>query len=992
MLCNSSSLVHFALVLAFGGIALPSGLLRPVVVQAVDPAALPAASPTGETANRVRIDGSGSMTVINTALQQTLSQQNPAITVTANRNGTAAGLEALRQGQVDLAAIGRNLTDAERAEGFIAIPIQREKVAMLVGTANPYSGSMTIGQFAALFRGEVTDWAKVGGTAGAVRFVDQPEASDTRAALSNYPAFKAAPFVNGPTTTRVADETAQSIASALGTDGIGYVVVSQAQNLPGTRIVTMHQTLPDDPRYPFSQSLAYVYRQGQLTPATQIWLKQLTQPAAIAALQAAAPGAQVSLPNPALTAAVAETPVVAIAGAAAPPVVTAPAAIPAPIAPVASTPVATAPDGGFPWWLLLLPIGAGLAWWALKPRGGSATIDAVAPMTPPTIATPTAIPPTVAAVPPVSGGIAPFKPQVEVESSMTPLPVVEPPVVEPPVVEPPVVEPPVVVSDATGQLNLLGLGAAVFGGAALGAAAIGRSTDNADADDVVPGQLDLPLTEAIPATTNFAPINQLPAPGQPPIAVAMEPTVTGVAPTVVAPAVVESIGTTPTAIATATGSLDATMVFDRPEMIAGVAAAGVAAVGLDKTFSVAANMSDERLVVRLDQSNVAATKYDVGQADPEVAASQFASTDIAARALADVDDTLPDLPEGYGASRMVLMARDPQWAYAYWDVPDELRQPLRDQGGQQFALRLYDVTDMPLNQQQPHSVQQYEIDELTMNWYLPLPVSDRHYTAELGYLATGGRWLSLVRSNTVRVAPIYPSAWEDDQMVSIGWNEPLQGRHFGQLQTPQLPSTEAIHEAMYQRSRPDKGAIAGSLSGSGSGFETMDALGLPDDRGQWALPTTSGQSMSGIGMMGEFNASGLNASGLNDFGQDTFGQDTFGRNMSGLNMSGRNMSGAGLFAAAPRVRQFWLVADAELIVYGATEPTATLTIGGEPIQLTEQGTFRLQMSFQDGQLRFPIMAVAEDGEQMRQVEIRCDRQTPLRRTNTREEAEPEQFD
>jgi ABC-type phosphate transport system substrate-binding protein len=446
MLRKSSSLAHLALVLAFGTIALPSGLMRPAAVQAVDTVA----SPVGEAASTVRIDGSGSMTAINTALQQTLSQQNPAIPVTAATNGTAAGLAALRQGNVDLAAIGRDLTDAERAEGFVAIPIQREKVAMLVGTANPYSGSMTIGQFAAMFRGEVTDWAKVGGAAGPVRFIDQPEASDTRIALSNYPAFKAAPFVNGPTTTRVADETAQSIASALGADGIGYVVVSQAQDLPGTRIVTMHQTLPDDPRYPFSQSSAYVYRKGQLTPAAQAFLKQLTEPGAIAALQgAAAPGAQVLLPNnPALTAALAETPVATVAVAAAP-AVAPPAAIP----PVATAPVASAPDGGFPWWWLLLPIGAGLAWWALKPRGAApiAAAPAVPPVTPPPVVPPVTPAVTPLPVTPVSEGIAPFKPLVEVESSIAP------PIVEPPVIN---VEPPVVATEATGQLNFLGLGAA----------------------------------------------------------------------------------------------------------------------------------------------------------------------------------------------------------------------------------------------------------------------------------------------------------------------------------------------------------------------------------------------------------------------------------------------------------------------------------------------------------------------------------------------------
>jgi ABC-type phosphate transport system substrate-binding protein len=955
MLRKSSSLAPLSLVLALTAIAVPSQLVWPTAVQAVSTEAT-AASPTADT---VRIDGSGSMAAINTALQQSLTQQNPATTVTAATNGSAAGLQALREGKVDLAAIGRDLTEAEKAEGLVAIPVQREKVAMIVGATNPYNGSMTIGQFAAMFRGEVTDWSKVGGPAGSVRFIDQPEASDTRIALSQYPAFKAAPFTNGSTTTRVADETAQSIASALGNDGIGYVVFSQAQNLPGTKIVTMHQTLPDDPRYPFSQSSAYVYRQGQLTPAAKAFLQNLNQPAAIAALQAAVPaGATILLPNnPALTTALAET--------AASPVAIAPAAPVAiqPAAPVAAP--ASAPSSGLPWWLLLIPIGAGLAWWALKPRGGN-TITATPPiepsMTPPVVTPPAVVPvPDVPSIAPEMG-IAPFTPEPEPQTA-----------------------------SATGQLNLIGLGAAA-GGAALGAAAIANPMpdDDADRSNVVPGQLDLPglgaeaaTPEAVtPESEDFQPIDQLPSLAQPPIApiadappIVPEPPITPEPPT--APAVQPA--------ATATGSLDAT--------IAGVGAVGLGAAGLGKAFTMAANMPDERMVVRLTQSNVEATKYDVGQSEPEVAASQFSSTDTSVRALADVDDGFGDLPGGYGESRLVLMSREPQWAYAYWDVPEEMRQTRRVQGGQQLALRLYDVTDMPASQQQPHSVQQYEIDELAQNWYLPIPVSDREYVAELGYLATGGRWLSLVRSNAVLVPPVYPSDWEDEQMVTIGWEETLIGRKFGNLHRPQAESLNTLHETMYQLSQSEPGAIAGSVVGgmSGAAFETMSSFALPNALGQWTLPTTSGQSMSGIGMSG-IGMLGIGMSGFDRSGMEMLGMEMGMPNMSGLNMSGLNMSGAGMLGVTPRARQFWLVADAELIVYGATEPTASLTIGGEPIALTADGTFRLQMSFQDGNLRFPIMAVAADGEQMRQVELRFDRQTPQRRTNTKEEAQPEQLD
>jgi hypothetical protein len=43
-------------------------------------------------------------------------------------------------------------------------------------------------------------------------------------------------------------------------------------------------------------------------------------------------------------------------------------------------------------------------------------------------------------------------------------------------------------------------------------------------------------------------------------------------------------------------------------------------------------------------------------------------------------------------------------------------------------------------------------------------------------------------------------------------------------------------------------------------------------------------------------------------------------------------------------RKFWLLAGAELIVYGATKPDATITIGGYSIGLNSDGIFRFQMS------------------------------------------------
>ncbi len=350
------------------------------------------------------------------------------------------------------------------------------------------------------------------------------------------------------------------------------------------------------------------------------------------------------------------------------------------------------------------------------------------------------------------------------------------------------------------------------------------------------------------------------------------------------------------------------------------------------------------------QAEVEAAKFDLGQ------------DDRAGGSLAAVDEGLADLPAGYGESRIVLMPRDPQWAYTYWDITNEHKEDLRRQGGQQLALRLYDVTDANLAYQAPHSIQEYPSDELAREWYLPIPVSDRDYVVDIGYRCGDGRWLVLARSSPVRVPPVYPSDWIDDQFITVEWDEELVDKTFVELVPPSRQRAAAIGitagggNAIYDQifgmaQSTEAQRVAGSLYGSMQQApvheQSVSSYVFPSGVGMWAVPTMSGLTMSGVGM-----------------------------------------SGVGFSASAPpiRPRQFWLVADAELIVYGATEPDATVTIGGRPIKLNSDGTFRFQMSFQDGLIDYPIMAVAADGEQNRAIHMKFTRETPERRTNTKEDA------
>ncbi|MGD1897714.1 MAG: substrate-binding domain-containing protein, partial [Phormidesmis sp.] len=96
---------------------------------------------------------------------------------------------------------------------------------VVVDKDNPFSRSLTGSQFALIFRGEIQDWAAVGGPAGPIKLGDRPAASETRQALRPYPVLTTAPFNAAAGATTLEADTTEALVEALGNDGIGYVLV-----------------------------------------------------------------------------------------------------------------------------------------------------------------------------------------------------------------------------------------------------------------------------------------------------------------------------------------------------------------------------------------------------------------------------------------------------------------------------------------------------------------------------------------------------------------------------------------------------------------------------------------------------------------------------------------------------------------------------------------------------------------------------------------------
>ncbi|MCR4399153.1 MAG: DUF4912 domain-containing protein, partial [Firmicutes bacterium] len=135
------------------------------------------------------------------------------------------------------------------------------------------------------------------------------------------------------------------------------------------------------------------------------------------------------------------------------------------------------------------------------------------------------------------------------------------------------------------------------------------------------------------------------------------------------------------------------------------------------------------------------------------------------------------IPSRYGDNTMVLMVRDPEWLYAYWEIqPEELRRAAEMEGldlsDSVPVMRLYDVTDG----RKVHC-RDIILNEYSDSWYLSSMVPARTYYAELGRLTKTGRFVRLAASNTVstppaEVSPVVSPEWPPLAQPAGPWAAP----------------------------------------------------------------------------------------------------------------------------------------------------------------------------------------------------------------------------
>ena len=290
-------------------------------------------------------------------------------------------------------------------------------------------------------------------------------------------------------------------------------------------------------------------------------------------------------------------------------------------------------------------------------------------------------------------------------------------------------------------------------------------------------------------------------------------------------------------------------------------------------------------------------------------------------------------------TKVIFLPRDPEWAYVFWQISESDREKAQSLGASKLCLRLFDATGVREGQLNQGTLREINVDSYSTEWYLPIPLANRDYKVELGY-KYGFKWMSLAFSSVSHVPGSQPSEQILDKFVPFNLESPSSSSETTSIiQSSQGQEVNGLHERLYQ---------------AATSFPTRRKVGSEE-------------------FMEDLNTTNLN-SNLTDSG-------------AGQWSSGLNESGTGIV----KNRSFWLVADAELIVYGATDPSAKLTIGEEEVPLAADGTFRLQVPFRDGSQKYEIKAVDASGEQEKSIIMKFDRSTPLDDTNVKDNAETEWF-
>ena len=309
-----------------------------------------------------------------------------------------------------------------------------------------------------------------------------------------------------------------------------------------------------------------------------------------------------------------------------------------------------------------------------------------------------------------------------------------------------------------------------------------------------------------------------------------------------------------------------------------------------------------------------------------------------------------ELPLRYDRTAVALMARDPYWLYAYWEINPTSLKAIKRKLGPRFkksvyTLRMRDWTGDGTGTEAKRSFD-IDVNPSAQSHYINLESDNGSYRADLGLRAPGGIFYSLARSNVVST----PCANVSDRCETTWMNVKHTRGEAPTIieQTSALPCASQLTPGSLEKAG-SPGAPQQVSEQKHSEQEKTPEYGYSPDASNFCVALSK-----------EFFAQSANGS-----------SDTLQGNPSSLSLS------QGASEHPGRERDFFLEIGTDLIVYGRTQPGARVWLGDDPVAVREDGSFSARFALPDGAVPLHFVAKSNDGLFVRTITTSINRTPTL---------------